>query len=216
MTNLSCYLLGERAIVIDVACHIATQPKLNQKLFALKKWLDSSDAFIDVVPAMSSITAYLINPEKIKQWQQVIVEKWNDLEMDSFESKLHHISVNYGGEFGQDFDDVANRLALTHEQLIRLHTSVDYQVQFMGFLPGFAYLSGLPAQLHLPRKSTPITHVPKGSIAIADSYTAVYPCGSPGGWHLLGQTDSTLFDAESESVCLLQPGDTVRFVEKSC
>ncbi|MEJ6473903.1 5-oxoprolinase subunit PxpB [Pseudoalteromonas piscicida] len=216
MTNMSCYRLGEHAIVVDLPCASANQKSKNLTLFALKKWLDDSGEFVDVVPAKHSVTAYLKDPLQAQHWLSTIEQNWNDLELTAPKPTLHRIPVKYGKEFGQDFEKVACELGLTHQQLIDLHTSVEYQVHFMGFLPGFAYLAGLPEALHLPRKSTPITHVPKGSIAIADSYSAIYPCQSPGGWHLLGQTDINLFNPESEQVSLLQPGDIVRFVESSC
>ncbi|MEK0158134.1 5-oxoprolinase subunit PxpB [Pseudoalteromonas piscicida] len=216
MSDVSCYLLGEQAIVVDAMCLPDSKPPINQRLFALKKWLDNSGDFIDVVPAKSSVTAYLKESSKATTWQHKILTHWQDLEIAEVKPTHHEIEVFYGKEFGQDFERVASELQLTPRQLIELHSSVDYQVQFIGFLPGFAYLSGLPTSLQLPRKSTPITKVPKGSIAIADSYSAIYPSQSPGGWHLLGQTNTTLFDPNSASASLLQPGDIVRFVEKSC
>jgi KipI family sensor histidine kinase inhibitor len=78
-------------------------------------------------------------------------------------------------------------------------------------MPGFSYLIGLPTMLHLPRRSTPRTRVPRGSVAIAAEFTGVYPQESPGGWHLLGRTDAVLWDDAREPAALLPPGATVRF-----
>ena len=83
---------------------------------------------------------------------------------------------------------------------------------FCGFAPGFAYLTGLDPALQLPRRATPRTRVPAGSVAIAAGYSAVYPTASPGGWHLLGHTDAVLFDADRDPPALIAPGTTVHFV----
>jgi KipI family sensor histidine kinase inhibitor len=89
---------------------------------------------------------------------------------------------------------------------------VEYEVSFCGFAPGFAYLVGLPHQLHLPRRASPRTRVPAGSVAIAATYSAVYPRESPGGWHLLGTTNASMWDVSRQPPALLQPGMGVRFV----
>lgn len=119
------------------------------------------------------------------------------------------VPVDYDGP---DLADVAERTGLGIDAVVSAHTAASYRVEFCGFAPGFAYLSGLPDQLHLPRRATPRTRVPAGSVAIADRYSAVYPTASPGGWHLLGRTDMVLFDVERERPATLEPGTTVRFV----
>jgi KipI family sensor histidine kinase inhibitor len=110
---------------------------------------------------------------------------------------------------GPDLADVAHAAGLSAADVISLHASALYTVDTLGFAPGFAYLTGLPAPLHLPRRATPRTRVPAGSIAIAAGYTAVYPFDSPGGWHLLGRVpDLRMFGPEG---ALLRLGDRVRF-----
>ncbi|MFN4328062.1 MAG: 5-oxoprolinase subunit B family protein [Limnobacter sp.] len=127
----------------------------------------------------------------------------------------HVIAVRYGPEFGADFSAVCKHLNCSPEHLVSLHTSAMYTVEFLGFLPGFAYLSGTASALHLPRMSTPRSRVPAGSVAVAAGYCAVYPQACPGGWHLLGVTNHTLFDPNHNPPAQLQPGDVVRFVEAS-
>jgi KipI family sensor histidine kinase inhibitor len=110
---------------------------------------------------------------------------------------------------GEDLATVANVVGLTVEEVVRRHLAATYTVETMGFAPGFAYLTGLDPALVLPRRSTPRTRVPAGSIAIAGAHTAVYPFDSPGGWHLIGHVvGARMFD----SGALLQLGDRVRFV----
>lgn len=112
---------------------------------------------------------------------------------------------------GQDLTDVAVAADLTIDEVVALHSGASYTVAFCGFLPGFAYLVGLPALLHLPRRSTPRPRVPAGSVAIAGEFAGVYPGVSPGGWHLLGTTDAVLWDDARAVPALLAPGTPVRF-----
>lgn len=122
---------------------------------------------------------------------------------------LHEIPVRYDGA---DLDDVARACGLTVEAVVAVHTSVDYRVAFLGFSRGFPYLAGLPVELQLPRRPTPRTRVPAGSVAIARDQCGIYPAASPGGWHLLGTTDRRLFDPSAQPPTPLSPGDLVRFV----
>jgi KipI family sensor histidine kinase inhibitor len=119
------------------------------------------------------------------------------------------IPVVYDGE---DLDEVARLTGLAPGQVVARHREADYRVAFCGFAPGFAYLTGLPAELHVPRLDTPRTSVPAGAVAIAGDYAAVYPRSSPGGWRLLGRTDMPLWDLARDPPALLVPGTRVRFV----
>lgn len=118
------------------------------------------------------------------------------------------IGVRYTGA---DLALVAETAGLSEAAVIDAHQGPEYRVAFCGFVPGFAYLTGLPAVLRQPRLDRPRTAVPGGSVAIADGYTAVYPRRSPGGWRLIGETDLTLFDPANDPPALLTPGDRVRF-----
>ena len=113
---------------------------------------------------------------------------------------------------GEDLEAVAHASDSSPEQVITVVRETTFTVAFCGFSPGFAYLTGLPAHLHLPRRERPRTHVPAGSIALASGYCAVYPTRSPGGWHLIGHCETTLFDAMRTDPALLVPGTRVRFV----
>jgi KipI family sensor histidine kinase inhibitor len=113
---------------------------------------------------------------------------------------------------GPDLDEVASSTGLTTERIIEIHSSQTYSAAFLGFTPGWAYLVGLSPELRLPRRSTPRTSVAAGSVAIANEFTGVYPTTSPGGWHLLGHTDETMFDVNRSKPALVMAGDRVRFV----
>ena len=112
---------------------------------------------------------------------------------------------------GADLRSVAESTGLAVDEVIERHAGGVYRVAFCGFSPGFAYLAGLDPVLHVDRRSTPRTRVPAGSVAIAAGYTSIYPSSSPGGWHLLGRTDATLWDPDRPEPALLVPGTKVRF-----
>jgi len=112
---------------------------------------------------------------------------------------------------GPDLAQVAEAAGCSVEGVVDMLLGADLRVEFCGFAPGFAYLTGLPPALHLPRRATPRTRVPGGSVALAAGYAAVYPAASPGGWHLVGSTSRRLFDPCADPPALLQPGTRVRF-----
>lgn len=126
------------------------------------------------------------------------------------EDRLVELPTTYDGE---DLDDVARRWGMTRAEAVRTHTGTTYTVGFLGFAPGFAYCTGLPDELAVPRLERPRTKVPAGAVGLAGSYTAAYPAASPGGWRLIGRTDAVLWDVDRDDPALLAPGVTVRFVE---
>ncbi|SDT05145.1 5-oxoprolinase subunit B family protein [Microlunatus soli] len=119
------------------------------------------------------------------------------------------VQVRYDGE---DLQATADLLRLTVQQLIDYHTGQDWTVAFGGFSPGFGYLAPTGPALSVPRRSSPRTRVPAGSVALADQWSAIYPTDSPGGWQLIGHTDLPLFDPEADPPATLRPGNLVRFV----
>lgn len=110
---------------------------------------------------------------------------------------------------GPDLEDVLGRTGLSAQQFVHDLQSAPLKVAFLGFLPGFAYIDGLPSHLHLPRRDVPRKRVPAGSLAIAGGYIGVYPSDSPGGWHLIGRSEAVLFDAQAWPPTELTPGRPV-------
>jgi KipI family sensor histidine kinase inhibitor len=131
---------------------------------------------------------------------------------DTAPGPLVEISVDY---IGEDLDAVASQAGLSVPEVIEAHTMAEYEVAFCGFAPGFAYLTGLPAELRLPRRDDPRPRVPPGSVGIADIYCAVYPAASPGGWNLVGVTNLAVWDVDRNPPALLTPGIRVRFVDSA-
>lgn len=126
--------------------------------------------------------------------------------------RMHEFSVIYDGG---DLAAVAKQVGIDPEELVQRHTAPLYEVAFLGFVPGFPYLTGLDPALRLPRRARPRTRVLAGSVALADGYTGIYPQATPGGWHILGRCDVKLFDATRAEPALLAPGDRVRFMAAS-
>ena len=127
--------------------------------------------------------------------------------------RLLEVPVFYGleGEGGPDLENLARSADLTREDFVRRHAGASYRVAFLGFAPGFAYLAGLPEELHSPRLPTPRTRVPAGSVGIGGPFTGIYPEESPGGWKLIGRAPIRLFDPAADPPALLLPGDEVAF-----
>jgi KipI family sensor histidine kinase inhibitor len=113
---------------------------------------------------------------------------------------------------GEDLAAVAASWRVSEPEVARIHAAAQYRVAFCGFAPGFAYLSGLPPRYAIPRRPNPRTLVPAGSVALADTYTGVYPRPSPGGWQIIGHTDALIWDPGKDPPALLTPGNRVRFV----
>ena len=158
---------------------------------------------VDVVVARNDVAAYFDREPTVDAAALAALAGLRD---DDEPNRDVAIRVVYDGP---DLDDVARATQLTTTEVQRLHGDATYTVDTIGFAPGFAYLTGLDARLHVPRRATPRPRVPAGSLAIADAFTAVYPFDSPGGWHLIGRVvDTRMFDARGP---LLQLGDRVRF-----
>ena len=124
------------------------------------------------------------------------------------EQAVVDIPVRYDGP---DLADVAAHWGVGEREVARIHAATEFSVAFCGFAPGFGYLTGLPPLYDVPRRATPRTAVPAGSVALAGPYTGVYPRSSPGGWQLIGRTDAVLFDVDRDPPALLSPGTRVRF-----
>lgn len=116
---------------------------------------------------------------------------------------------------GEDLDDVARHMGLTTAEVIAAHQATTWQVAFCGFAPGFAYMTCGDARFDVPRRPTPRTRLPAGSIALAGRFCGIYPKDSPGGWQLIGRTEVPMWDLSRTPAALLRPGVRCRFVERA-
>lgn len=205
---------GDSAILIEFADEI--NDEVNDRVHALAQFLreQTHTGILDLVPAYSSLLV-CYDPA------QIDYRTLNDFLLTAIQSSQSQrsivprrieIPVTYGGEFGPDLLFIAQTTGLLETQVIELHASAVYRVYFVGFLPGFAYLGSVPAQIAVPRLETPRTRVPAGSIGIAGRQTGIYPMESPGGWRLIGRTTMPLFDPNVDPPTRLRPGDRVKFV----
>jgi len=165
------------------------------------------DGVVDVVPAASTVLVTFAD-SGARDRARPAVAAASPASTTVASSEVVTIPVTYDGD---DLDDVSRLSGLSVEEVVARHTRVVYDVGFVGFAPGFAYLSGLDPVLHLPRLDSPRTAVPTGAVAIAGPYAAVYPTPSPGGWRLMGRTTVTVFDGRRYPPALLRPGMRVRF-----
>lgn len=129
--------------------------------------------------------------------------------------KLWQIPVCYDASFAPDLNPLAKKLNLSPEALIDTHVSASYHVSFIGFLPGFLYLGGLPKVLECRRKKQPAPHVSQGSVGIGGKQTGLYPADSPGGWYVIGKTPYPLFEPQKKKPCFARTGDSVQFLSIS-
>lgn len=166
------------------------------------------------VPAYASLLVHydpgVVTSAQVCSWVEACLQKKSAPDEDVL--KRIQIPVRYGSEHGPDLDDVARVHHLTPAQVVAKHTQPVYRVGMMGFMPGFAYLMGLDPELATPRRDTPRTLVPAGSVGIAGNQTGVYPLESPGGWQIIGRTELSLFSPSQQTPFLLSPGDEVQFV----
>ncbi|MED5811351.1 allophanate hydrolase subunit 1 [Mycolicibacterium sp. 050232] len=166
---------------------------------------------LDIVPASRTILIKLADP----RYQAPTRQRLSKLRLQPGAAPVRPtgrpdvtIDVVYDGA---DLDDVATLTGLTPAQVIAAHTGTPWQVGFMGFAPGFAYLVGGDERLQVPRRAEPRTSVPVGAVALAGEFSGIYPRQSPGGWQLIGRTDAVLFDVHRDNPALLTPGTWVQF-----
>ena len=166
----------------------------------------------DVVPSYASLGVcydpFTIGFADLHDRLRTILSATVESTVAAPEPRSHHVKVRYDGE---DLDEVARQTGLTTQEVVHIHSAREYRVYVLGFVPGFAYLGTLDERLSLPRRASPRKQVPPGSVAIAELQTAIYPSATPGGWHLIGHTDTRLFDPGRATPSLFRVGDTVRF-----
>lgn len=171
------------------------------------------DTLIDLVPSYASLLViynpYLIDHLEVRRRLAVLNEARPDEAIT--EGRLIRLPVWYSTESGPDLEPLAKRSELSIDEVIALHSTTEYRVYAIGFAPGFAYLGQVDERIAAPRLATPRQLVPRGSVAIADRQTAIYPSASPGGWNLIGRCPTRMFDPQAEPCMPVQVGDRVGF-----
>lgn len=206
-------IMGDRALLVELGDGIS--PLVNKKVRELFLCL-KNNRVEGVVETMPGYRSLLIVYDPLKITLSALKERLNKLHTTIDRSEIPkprtlEIPVVYGGECGPDLNWVAEYHKLSLEEVVRFHTGTTYQVYMIGFTPGFAYMGQLPEAIATPRRETPRTAVPRGSVGIAQSQTGVYPVESPGGWQIIGRTPLRLFDPEKWPPTPLEMGDLVKF-----
>jgi KipI family sensor histidine kinase inhibitor len=211
----SIRLMGDRGLLVELGSGI--DPAVNRRVLRLHRLLRQENpcGVVESVPAYASLLVVYdplqATPEALKRHLLDLCRS-SDEAVQAVPHKTLEIPVAYGGEDGPDLDQVAAYHGLSPEAVVRLHSGTVYRVYMIGFTPGFPYMGELPEALETPRRETPRTHIPKGSVAIAQRQTGIYPVESPGGWQIIGRTPVELFDPRLEQPSLLTMGDKVRFI----
>jgi inhibitor of KinA len=205
--------MGDRSFLVELGDTIA--PDINRRVQRLMRKIEQAEwpGLAELSPGYRSLLVVFdplrVPPEELMNRITDIAAQADDSGPPS--AKLLTVPVFYGGDYGPDLEWVAGHLSISVEDVIRLHTATIYRVYMIGFTPGYPYMGELPEALAVPRRSTPRTRVPKGSVGIAQRQTGIYPVESPGGWQIIGWTPIEFFDPTRKLPALLEMGDQVKF-----
>jgi len=202
----------------------AIDPEVNEQVHALAGAIRGRQlpGILDLVPAYTTLAVHY-DPERwagggapAQALERELRALWAGIPATAPAApRVVAVPVRYGGEWGPDLEEVARHCGLSEAEVVRRHTRPEYRVFMLGFAPGFPYLGGLDPALATPRRSTPRTRIPAGSVGIAGAQTGIYPLETPGGWRIIGRTGLRLFDPALEEPCRLRPGDRLRFLAES-
>lgn len=216
--------LGDSALTVEFGNVINEQ--LNKRAIALAEYFDRHPfpGYIESVPAYASTTLFYAPAEVrsalgsfdnaydfvinlVQAGLKALTAVEDDADVDLLE-----IPVDFSARAGLDLEGIAVASSMNVDEVISLFTSTVYRVYMLGFLPGFSYMGEVDERIAMPRKATPRTIVPKGSVGIAGRQTGIYSLESPGGWQIVGRTQLEMFDPAADRPCFLKPGDRVKFV----
>lgn len=214
MPDIRILTAGDSALLIEFGKEI--NPETNRKITAIVQLMREQhiEGIVDVIPAFCSL---LINYDPRVLSYEELKERMENLlkietKTETTRKRIFEIPVCYGGEYGPDIDNIAEHAGLSVNEVIKIHSSKDYLIYMLGFLPGFTYLGGLDERIHTPRLASPRLTIRAGSVGIGGSQTGIYPLDSPGGWQLMGLTPVRTYDPERQTPILVEAGDYIRFI----
>ena len=214
MQDIRILTAGDSSLLVEFGKEIS--PDINRKIAATVQLMKEQhiEGVVDIIPAFCSLLINyeprVISYEEMKQRMQDLIRV--DAKAEAGRKRVFEIPVCYGGEYGPDIANIAKNAGLSEKEVIEIHSSRDYLIYMLGFLPGFTYLGGLDERIHTPRLATPRIKINAGSVGIGGSQTGIYPLDSPGGWQLMGMTPVKTYDPEREIPILVEAGDYIRFV----
>lgn len=219
--------LGDCAVLIRVAENFENAPDhALEQVLATQRRLASAKipGVVEIAPAYTTVALFYdpvkaadagAPPENLLGWLEKRIREamsgTGSVGVESMKVSETEIPVCYDSDFAFDLDDVAERARLRRDEVIDLHSGADYRVHCVGFIGGFPFLGGLPAEIATPRRDTPRKEIPAGSVGIGGKQTGIYSIKSPGGWNIIGRTSVRLFDPQKNPPGLLRTGDRVRF-----
>jgi inhibitor of KinA len=221
--------LGDSALIVRVSDQFADAPEetLDEVLRVFQLLQRAAiPGVIELAPAYTSVAVFfdpvavLKSKSKVNRLSDELATRIQDAigpatrrprRIPRSASRSIEIPVCYDAEFGFDLTRIAEHTKLSEREIIELHSTGQYRVACIGFVPGFTFLTGLPKNLATPRRNVPRTEIPPGSVGIGGAQTGIYPLRSPGGWNLIGCTPLKLFDPTKNPPTRLHPGDRVRF-----
>lgn len=220
--SYSFYPLGDAAVLIQFADIVSEE--VHRQVTSAAKALEQAPfhGWVESIPSFTSIAVYydahkIIKPDGFDTVYAYVCNMLEQqigdtaVEKGSVDKEIIEIPVCYGGDYGPDLEEVAQRNGLLVEEVIQLHSGQDYLIYAIGFAPGFPYVGGVSEKIATPRKKTPRLQIPAGSVGIAGMQTGIYPIETPGGWQIIGRTPLALFRPEEQSPTLLSSGQYIRF-----
>ena len=221
--------LGDSALIVRVREQFEDAPdEILDEVLRVFQLLQRADipGVIELAPAYTSVAAFfdpvavlmsgsaaegVFDELKTRIRSAIIPASRRRRRVTASRPRLIEVPVCYDAEFGVDLDRVAEHTKLSKREIMDLHSTREYRVACIGFVPGFTFLAGLPKSLATPRRDVPRKEIPAGSVGIGGAQTGIYPLRSPGGWNLIGRTPLKLFEPTKKPPTLLCPGDRVRF-----
>ena len=211
--NVSVHPFGEAALIVEFGEEISESAYHRVRGLAADLEADPPKGLGELVPAYNSLLASY--DPRVTDCATMEADLRSRAIRSSAKapgpSRIVRIPVCYEPPYALDLDDVARQANLSADEVIAIHSSGLYLVYMLGFTPGFPYLGGMDARIAAPRRASPRTSLPAGSVGIADRQTGIYPQESPGGWNIIGRTPAVLFDPAREPPALLAAGLYIRF-----